>query len=143
MELLLKHGVDPNVARFGQTVLHFIAAYRGDINDADRARFAEMLIGHGARVDLRDDLLKSTPLGWACRWGRTKLAQAFIAHGAVIDETDAEPWATPKAWAGKMQHPEILKVLQNARPELVRFRNRFVHRLVLFARRRNRIRARW
>ncbi|MGA7524889.1 MAG: hypothetical protein WBW84_20735 [Acidobacteriaceae bacterium] len=37
---------------------------------ASRARFAAMLIDHGARLDLRDDLLKSTPLGWACRWGR-------------------------------------------------------------------------
>jgi ankyrin repeat protein len=70
-----------------------------------------MLLEHGARLDLRDDLLKSTPLGWACRWGRKKLAEALIARGAPINEPDAEPWATPKAWAEKMGRDEILKVL--------------------------------
>jgi hypothetical protein len=28
-------------------------------------------------VDVRDNLLKSTPLGWACRWGRTEMAKLF------------------------------------------------------------------
>jgi ankyrin repeat protein len=112
MDLLLRHGVDPNVTRMGQTVLHFAAAYHGAVSDADRAGFASMLIDRGARLDLRDDLLKSTPLGWACRWGRTKLAQTLIARGATVEEPDAEPWATPKAWAGKKKRSEILKVLQ-------------------------------
>ena len=112
MDLLLRHGVDPNVARMGQVALHFAAAYNGPVSDADRARFAIMLIDRGAKLDVRDDLLKSTPLGWACRWGRTKLAETLLAHGAALDEADAEPWATPKAWAGKKQHAEILKVLQ-------------------------------
>ncbi len=116
MEMLLRHGIDPNISRYGQTVLHFLAAYSGPVTDAERARFAAMLIDHGARLDLRDDLLKSTPLGWACRWGRTKLAETLIARGASVDEPDAEPWATPRAWAGKKQRFEILKVLQ--RPAL-------------------------
>ena len=66
--VLLKHGVDPNIKRFGQTALHFAAAYNGDVSDDDRARFAGMLLDHGASLTVRDDLLKSTPLGWACRW---------------------------------------------------------------------------
>jgi ankyrin repeat protein len=111
MDVLLQHGVDPNVSRFGQTVLHFLAAYSGPVSDVERARFAEMLIGHGARLDVRDDLLKSTPLGWACRWGRKKLAETLIAHGSPVEEPDAEPWATPKAWAKKRKQLEILKLL--------------------------------
>ena len=99
MDVLLGRGIDPNMSRYGQTALHFAAAYRGNVSDADRARFAAMLLDHGARLDMRDDLLKSTPLGWACRWGRKKLAELLIARGAPIDEPDAEPWATPKAWA--------------------------------------------
>ena len=65
----------------------------------------------GARLDLRDDLLRSTPLGWACRWGRAELAELLIARGAHVDEPDAEPWATPKAWARKRGHAALLAML--------------------------------
>ena len=41
-----------------------------------------MLIDRGARLDLRDDLLKSTPLGWACRWGRFEMAEV-LSRGAL------------------------------------------------------------
>jgi ankyrin repeat protein len=70
-----------------------------------------MLIDRGARFDLRDDLLKSTPLGWACRWGRLEMAEVLIARGAPVEEPDAEPWATPIAWAKRMNHNQILSLL--------------------------------
>jgi ankyrin repeat protein len=111
MAVLLRHGIDANVSRFGQTALHFAAGYHGSVSDQDRARFASMLIDHGARLDVRDDLLKSTPLGWACRWGRPKLVELLVARGAPIDEPDAEPWAAPKARAEKMGHHAILRAL--------------------------------
>jgi ankyrin repeat protein len=112
MELLLRHGIDPNIARFGQTPLHFTAARHGELSGAERARFAAMLLDHGARLDLRDELLKSTPLGWACRWGRKELVELLIARGAPVNELDAEPWATPTAWAEKMQQDAVLAVLK-------------------------------
>jgi hypothetical protein len=112
MEVLLRHGIDANLARFGQTALHFAAARHGDLSGAERARFAAMLIDHGARVDLRDEMLKSTPLGWACRWGRKELVELLIARGAPVKEPDAEPWATPLAWAEKMGHGAVLAVLR-------------------------------
>jgi ankyrin repeat protein len=112
MELLLRHGVDPNVARFGQTLLHFSAARHGSANGVERARFGAMLLDHGARLDLRDDILMSTPLGWACRWGRKELVELLIARGAPVIEPDAEPWATPVAWAEKMKHEDVLAVLR-------------------------------
>jgi ankyrin repeat protein len=62
------------------------------------------------KIDLRDALLKSTPLGWACRWGRTEIVKLFLARGADPVEADAEPWATPTAWAEKKRHPEIVKL---------------------------------
>jgi ankyrin repeat protein len=111
MAVLLRHGIDPNVARFGQTVLHFTAARHSGLNGADRARFASMLFDAGARLDIRDELLKSTPLGWACRWGRRELVEVLIARGAPVDEPDTEPWARPKAWAEKMKHADVLAVL--------------------------------
>jgi ankyrin repeat protein len=111
MAALLRHGIDPNVPRFGATVLHFAAAHHGKVSDEDRARFAGMLLDHGARLDMRDDLLRSTPLGWACRWGRRRLGELLIERGAPIEEPDAEPWATPRAWAKKMGHEALLAML--------------------------------
>jgi ankyrin repeat protein len=111
MDLLLRHGITPDVAVFGQTALHFAAAWHGDISDAERARFAAMLLDYGARLDVRDEMLQSTPLGWACRWGRGDMAALLIARGAPIVEPDAEPWATPMAWAKKMNHRHILAML--------------------------------
>jgi ankyrin repeat protein len=111
--LLLQHGIDANVSRRGETVLHFTAARNGVENERDRARFAAMLLDAGARLDLRDDLLKSTPLGWACRWGRKELMELLIARGAPVHEPDAEPWATPLAWAKKMGHAAIERWLRD------------------------------
>jgi ankyrin repeat protein len=113
LELLMRHGVDPNVSRMGQTTLHFTAARHGVPDEADRVRFAAMLVDHGARLDLRDDLLKSTPLGWACRWGRDELVEFLIARGAPVNESGAEPWATPLAWARKMGHAAIERRLRD------------------------------
>ncbi len=113
MAALLRHGIDPNVSRFGATPLHFAAAHHGRLSDSDRARFAAMLLDHGARVDIRDDLLESTPLGWACRWGRAELAKLLISRGALVTEPDAKPWARPMAWAEKMKQDAVLGVLQD------------------------------
>ena len=80
----------------------------------ERLAFATHLIDAGARLDIRDHVLKSTPLGWACRWGRVELVKLFRERGADPVEADAEPWATPKAWAEKMGRPEIVATLINA-----------------------------
>jgi ankyrin repeat protein len=112
MAALLRHGVDPNITRFGASALHYAAADRGPLEDGDRARFASMLLDHGARLDLRDDLLRSTPLGWACRWGRRELVELLIERGAPVNEPDSEPWATPKAWATKMKRAAVLAILR-------------------------------
>jgi ankyrin repeat protein len=112
MAVLLRHGIDPNISSFGQSILHFTAAHHTGLSDSDRARFAALLIDHGATLDLRDDMLRSTPLGWACRWGRLQLAELLIDRGSPVDEADAEPWATPKSWARKMKHEEVLAMLE-------------------------------
>ncbi len=111
MALLLRHGVDPNLARKGQTTLHYAAGRHGSVGEEDRARFARMLLDAGARFDLRDDILQSTALGWACRWGRRAMAELLIARGAPVNESDAEPWATPIAWAEKGKHQDVIELL--------------------------------
>jgi len=70
------------------------------------------VIDHGANLNLRDDLLKSTPLGWACRWGQREMVELLIQRGAPVREEDTEPWSTPEAWTRKMDHPEILAILE-------------------------------
>jgi ankyrin repeat protein len=70
------------------------------------------LLDASARTDLRDGLLNSTPLGWACRWGRVELVELLLQRGADPVEADAESWATPKAWAEKMGHGAVVSLLQ-------------------------------
>ncbi len=96
---------------FGLTILHSVAGTRPHVTAEERLVFATILLDAGARLDLRDNLLQSTPLGWACRWGRVELVSLFLHRGAGAVEADAEPWATPEAWARKMNHPEVLELL--------------------------------
>ena len=111
MDLLLAR-IDPNVARRGATVLHFVAARDAALSEAARVRFSAMLLDRGARLDLRDELLRSTPLAWACRWGRKEMVKLLLSRGAAVEEPGAEPWATPLAWAAKMGHTEIVALLR-------------------------------
>ena len=70
-----------------------------------------MLLDAGARMDIRDDLLKSTPLGWACRWGRVASVKLLLERGADAAEADSEDWARPRAWAEKKKLDEVLGLL--------------------------------
>jgi ankyrin repeat protein len=79
------------------------------------AQLATILLDAGASLDVRDDLLKSTPLGWACRWGRVEMVKLFLVRGADPVEADAEPWATPRAWAERMERSEIVELLNSSR----------------------------
>jgi ankyrin repeat protein len=103
---------DPNViGGFGRTVLHETGAMGGHVTEEEAEAFAKALLDAGARTDVRDDILKSTPLGWACRWGRRKVVKALLDAGADPFEAGAEPWARPSAWAIKMGHQDIVALL--------------------------------
>jgi hypothetical protein len=115
---LLLDRCDPNLrgrptdgGQFGLTTLHNIVA-RGDMTVEERVEFATAILDRGARLDIRDILLESTPLGWACRWGQVPLVKLFLARGADSIERDAAPWARPRAWAEKMNHPEVIAELR-------------------------------
>ena len=106
-------GREPDQGQSGFTILHIVTGGRVSWMTAEeQVAFATALLDAGARLDVRDNVLKSTPLGWACRSGRMELVQLFLARGADPVEADAEPWATPRAWAEKMDHPEVLAVLR-------------------------------
>jgi len=112
LELMIER-CDPNLRhpRFGRVILHDVAGLGGEATAARSPELAAVLLDAGARLEIRDDLLKSTPLGWACRWGRLPLVRFLLDRGADPVEADAEPWATPRAWALKMGHREIVDVL--------------------------------
>jgi ankyrin repeat protein len=97
--------------RFGATLLHGIVTMGDHVTPEERAAFAQAAIDAGAPLDARDELLKSTPLGWACRWGREELVRLFLERGADPVEADAEPWARPIAWARKKGHTSIAALL--------------------------------
>ena len=69
------------------------AASPGDAGGGERASRpreehrirATMLLDAGASLTIRDSLLKSTPLGWACRWGKIELVRLYLERGA-------DPW---------------------------------------------------
>jgi len=99
------------IGSFGRTILHEVAAMGGHVAEEEAVEFGRAALDAGARMDVRDDLLKSTPLGWACRWGRAEVARLLIERGADPVEADAEPWATPEAWARKRGHTLVLRLL--------------------------------
>jgi ankyrin repeat protein len=118
-QLVLEHGVDPDVpGEGGYTTLHHLATSnagrRGSFvpTEEQRLRRATMLLDAGASLTIRDTLLKSTPLVWACPWGRLTLVQLHLARGVDPREADAEPWAAPLAWATKGGHRDIVELLR-------------------------------
>ena len=107
---LLLERCDPNLRApgSGQTMLHEVIARDHGVG----VSLATLLLEAGARTDIRDEYLKSTPLGWACRWGRAALVDLLLARGADPIEAAAEPWATPLAWAERRRHAAIASILR-------------------------------
>lgn len=114
LKLILEHGVDPDIVNdAGYTILHHLASDYGHAsNEEARVIRATILLDAGASLTKRDPLLQSTPLGWACRWGRIELVRLYLERGADPTEADAEPWATPLSWATKHGHHEIIELLR-------------------------------
>ncbi len=111
--LILPH-CNPNLRhpRFGRTILHDVAGLGLNNSNETSAVQAALLLDAGASVHERDDVLRSTPLGWACRWGRPEMVKLLLDRGADAVEADAQPWATPRAWAERMGHRAILEILR-------------------------------
>lgn len=101
---------------FGRTLLHDVAGLGLGNTDDKSAASAALLLDAGARLDERDDVLRSTPLGWACRWGKIEMVKLLLDRGADPAEPAAEPWASPLAWAEKAGNPSIAAILRKRMP---------------------------
>jgi ankyrin repeat protein len=112
--LLEQTGPPVKAPRHGVTVLHRIAAESEHVREDERAAFAAAALDAGARLDARDELLESTPLAWAVRWGRTQLVELYLQRGADPAEPAPPPWARPLAWAVRRQHRENAQLLESA-----------------------------
>jgi len=112
-QMILQRSGPPNAPiRNGARILHEIVTTGDHVTDQERVAFAGAALDAGARLNTRDDILKSTPLGWACRWGREELVRLFLSRGADPVEGDAEPWARPLEWAAKRGHDGIATILR-------------------------------
>jgi RNA polymerase sigma factor (sigma-70 family) len=105
-KFLLEHGMDPNHQNWlRMTLLHEMAA----AGNLDKAK---LLLDFGADINARDEEYRSTPLGWAARWGRKEMVELLLERGAKTNLPDDEPWATPLAWAEKKGHAKIAEILR-------------------------------
>jgi ankyrin repeat protein len=105
-ELLFQQGMDPNAADWlGITTLHRLAE-KGDVENA------ALFIDQGADLQVRDEDICSTPLGWAAKAGKIEMVRFLLDRGAKSDLPDDPPWATPLAWAIRRGHAEIASTLR-------------------------------
>jgi ankyrin repeat protein len=105
--LLLDRGMNPDHMTWHRTtLLHDMA---GEGNEEKAA----LLLKHGAALNSVDDEFRSTPLGFAARWGRRNIVRLLLDHGADPNAAGAA-WATPLAWAEKKGHHDIARDLRAA-----------------------------
>ena len=118
LEMILEHGADPNVkGRRETSFLHHMAATglvwgKPHLTEDERLTFATLLLDYGANLDVRDALLRSTPLAWAAAWGRTDLARLYIERGANPNLPTGDAWNTPLAWANRRGQTQIVEMLK-------------------------------
>jgi len=107
-ELLFAHGMNPNARNWlGITALHELAG-QGNLEKA------AWFLDHGAALDVRDEDICSTPLGWAAKFGRASMVEFLLGRGAKPNLPDDPPWATPLAWATRRGHSEVVKILEQS-----------------------------
>ena len=104
---LLDKGMNPNHMNWREfTLLHDMA------HTADSSK-ASLLIRYGADVNYVDDEYRSTPLGYAARWGHVEMVKVLLDSGADPNKSGA-PWSTPLSWARRKHHAQVETLLLDA-----------------------------
>ena len=103
-QLLLESGMSARHQTWQRVTLLHDMAQSGDLAKA------RLLLDHGAEIDAVDDEYRSTPLGFAARWGQTAMVAWLLERGADANRAGAQ-WSTPLAWARKKGHGDIERAL--------------------------------
>jgi len=103
-KFLLERGMNPNHKNWREFTLLHDMAHTGDVPKA------RLLIEHGADLNYVDDEYRSTPLGYAARWGHVEMVRLLLDSGAHPTKAGAS-WATPLAWARKKNHVAVERLL--------------------------------
>jgi ankyrin repeat protein len=104
---LLDKGMNPNHMNWREfTLLHDMA------HTADSSK-ASLLIRYGADVHYIDDEYRSTPLGYAARWGHVEMVKVLLDSGADPNKSGAS-WSTPLSWARRKHHAQVETLLLDA-----------------------------
>ncbi len=107
-EFLFARGMNANHADWlGVTRLHELAR-KGDVENA------ELFLDHGADMGARDEDIRSTPLGWAAKFGNAAMVKLLLKRGAKPRHPEDPEWATPMAWAARRGHRSIVRLLEKA-----------------------------
>ena len=78
-ELLFEHGMDPSQPDWlGITPLHQFAR-KCDVENA------KIFIDHGADLHARDEDIRSTPLGWAAKFGKLPMVELLLERGSQAE----------------------------------------------------------
>jgi ankyrin repeat protein len=117
LRTLLDSGMSPDLPNWQQQTLLHQACGGAGASDRDRLACVSMLLDAGATITARDDMYRSTPIGWAARQGQADVVRLLLARGAPVRVPDEEPWATPLAWATRRGHEQVAAVLRTAGAE--------------------------
>ena len=101
----LDRGMDANHMNCHRTTLLHEMARTGELAKA------KLLLRHGADIDAVDEEFRSTPLGFAARWGQADMIRMLLRRQADPTRSGA-PWATPLAWARRKGHAAIARALE-------------------------------
>lgn len=105
-KLLFAHGMDANRPDWlGVRPLHTIAS-KGKIDAA------QLYLDHGAEMQVHDEDICSSPLGWASKFGKLDMVNFLLSRGAPPQYEDDPVWARPIEWAKRRNHPEIVELLR-------------------------------
>ena len=104
--MFLERGMDAGHMNWQHTTLLHEMARTGEVGKAT------LLLDHGADIDAVDQEFRSTPLGFAARWGQREMVDLLLSRGADPQKAGA-PWAAPLEWARKKGHGQIARLLQD------------------------------
>ena len=113
-KMLLANGMDPNLPNWQrQTLLHDVCGGGGRGQVEKQLAFARILLDAGANISAKEEVYRSTPLGFAARNNMPDMVEFLLSRGAPSNLPDDEPWSTPLAWSERRGHVEIAQILRN------------------------------